>query len=61
MNLVHNPIVRKSPTILVPLDSFLFLQDKSFYERCGNIIARNRCNGLQGTLNNLAMEDTNSS
>ena len=35
MNLVHNPIARKSSTILLPLDSFLFLQDKSFYERCG--------------------------
>ena len=33
MNLVHNPIVRKSPTILVPLDSFLFLQDKSYTGR----------------------------
>lgn len=35
MNLVHNPIARKSSTILLPLDSFLFLQDESFYERCG--------------------------
>lgn len=35
MNLVHDPIVKKSSTILVPLDSFLCLQDKSFYERCG--------------------------
>lgn len=35
MNLVHNPIARKSSTILLPPDSFLFLQDKSFYERCG--------------------------
>lgn len=26
---------RKSPTILVPLESFLYLKEKSYIERCG--------------------------
>lgn len=58
MNLIHNPIVRKSSTILVPLDSFLFLQDKSFMKDVEDIIVRNRCNGSQETLSSLVMEDT---
>lgn len=35
MSLVHNPVLRKSPTVLVPLESFLFLQDKQCFERSG--------------------------
>lgn len=35
MNIVHNPQIMNSPTILVSLDSYLFLQDKSYFERCG--------------------------
>jgi len=27
--------IRKSPTVLVPLESYLFLQDKGRFERCG--------------------------
>lgn len=35
MSLIHKPVLRKSATVLVPLDSFLFLQDRSYLERCG--------------------------
>lgn len=33
--LINRPERRKSPTILVPLESFLYLQEKSYIERCG--------------------------
>lgn len=33
--LLNRPERRKSPTILVPLESFLYLQEKNYIERCG--------------------------
>lgn len=35
MSLIHNPVLRKSQTVLVPLESFLYLQDKQRFERSG--------------------------
>lgn len=34
--LMNRPEKRKSPTLLVPLESFLYLQEKCHIERCGN-------------------------
>lgn len=34
--LLSNPRVCKSPTLLVPLESYLYLQDRCRFERCGN-------------------------
>lgn len=33
--LLDRPVRRKSPTLLVPLESFLYLQEKSYSERIG--------------------------